>query len=181
VMLVARHFHHLLDGAVIVRYVRRPVHIVVGLDWTNDAKERAWMERACRAAQYPILLRSATLGQRGGYAPNEQRNYLRSALRDVDALLGAGRVVLVFPEGYPNIDPAFAQKANDDAFLPFASGYARMIAHAQRKHGVRVAVVPIGFSYARGERWAITARIGEPRFDPSEADVETAVRELSRK
>ncbi len=181
VMLVARHFHHLLDGAVIARSVPRPVHIIVGLDWTNGANERAWMERACRAVQYPIVLRSATLGVRGGYARTEQPRYMRAALRDVSALLGAGRVVLVFPEGYPNVDPAFAQKSGDDAFLPFASGYARMIARAQREHGVRVAVVPVGFDYARGGRWAVTARFGEPRFDPDEADVEAAVRALSRK
>lgn len=175
VMLVARHFHHLLDGSVIVRNVPRPVHIVVGLDWTADAKERAWMERACRAAQYPIVLRAATLGERAGYASSEFTHYTRAALRDVDALLRAGRVVLVFPEGYPNIDPAFARKADDDAFLPFASGYRRMIERA-RKSGVDVTVVPVGFHYTRGAKWSIVARFGEPC---DLAHVEAAVRALS--
>ena len=157
VMLVARHFHHLLDGSVLVRNVPRPVHIVVGLDWTSDAKQRRWMERACRAAQYPIVLRPATLGERGGYA----------------------RVVLVFPEGYPNIDPAFAQKANDDAFLPFAPGYLRMIGMAERDATTRVAVVPVGFHYTRGPRWSIVARIGTPRYDATNEELEAAVRDLS--
>jgi hypothetical protein len=61
-------------------------------------------------------------------------------------------VVVVFPEGYPNVDPAFARKADDDAFLPFERGYERIIALAQREAGVRVAVVPLGFQYARGKR-----------------------------
>jgi 1-acyl-sn-glycerol-3-phosphate acyltransferase len=188
VMLVARHFHHLLDGAVLVRYIPRPVHIVVGLDWTADAKQRAWMERACRAARYPIVLRPATLGERAGYARNEFRAYTRAALHDASALLGAGRVVLAFPEGYPNVDPAFARKANDDAFLPFALGYRRMIDWAQRTAGVRVAVVPVGFHYTRpsttlgtgSARWSIVARIGTPRFDPANGELETIVRDLSR-
>lgn len=179
VMLVARHFHHLLDGAVLVRYVRRPVHIIVGLDWTADAKQRAWMERACRAAEYPIVLRPATLGERDGYARNELVHYTRTALQAASALLAAGRVVLAFPEGYPNVDPAFTRKADDDAFLPFAPGYLRMIAWAQRASAVRVAVVPVGFHYTRGPRWSIVARIGQARFDPRNDELEADVRVLS--
>jgi 1-acyl-sn-glycerol-3-phosphate acyltransferase len=177
VMLVARHFHHLLDGSVIVRNLRRPVHIVVGLDWASNANQRAWMERACRAAQYPIVLRPPTLGERAGYASNEFAPYTRAALRDVDALLRNGRVVLVFPEGYPNIDPAFARKSDDAAFLPFAAGYRRMIARAERHPGVRVTVVPVGFHYTRGAKWSIVARFGAPC---DAAHVEDAVHMLSR-
>jgi 1-acyl-sn-glycerol-3-phosphate acyltransferase len=180
VMLVARHFHHLLDGSVLVRSLPRPIHIVVGLDWTADARQRAWMERACRAAQYPIVLRAQTLGERAGFARRELVHYTRTALGEASALLRAGRVVLVFPEGYPNIDPAFARKTGDDAFLPFADGYLRMIAWAQRDPGVRVAVVPVGFHYTRGAKWSILARIGTPRYDPAPLDIEAAVRELSR-
>lgn len=180
VMLVARHFHHLLDGAVLVRYVPRPLHIVVGLDWTADATQRKWMERACKAAHYPIVLRPATLGERAGYARSEFVRYSRAALHDASALLSAGRVVLTFPEGYPNVDPAFARKADDDAFLPFALGYRRMIDWAQRTQGVRVAVVPVGFHYTRGRRWSIVARFGRARFDPLNGELEAAVRELSR-
>jgi 1-acyl-sn-glycerol-3-phosphate acyltransferase len=179
VMLVARHFHHLLDGAVLVRYVPRPVHIVVGLDWTEDAKQRRWMERACRAVQWPIVLRAATLGERGGYARSELARYTRSGVRDAVALLRAGRVLAVFPEGYPNVDPAFARKTGDDAFLPFERGYERIIALAQRAAGVRVAVVPLGFQYTRGKRWSIVARFGAALHDPANAQVEAAVRALS--
>ena len=187
VMLVARHFHHLLDGSVLVRYVPRPVHIVVGLDWTADGAQRRWMERACRAAQYPIVLRPATLGERAGYARNEFARYTRAALQDASALLAAGRVVLAFPEGYPNVDPAFTRKANDDAFLPFALGYRRMVDWAQRTPGVRVAMVPVGFHYtracperSRGTRWSIVARIGAARYDPPNDELAAVVRELSR-
>jgi hypothetical protein len=88
--------------------------------------------------------------------------------------------VLVFPEGYPNVDPAFARKAGDEAFLPFANGYARMIAWAERDARTQVAVVPVGFRYTRGSAWSIVARIGTPRTGPSVAELEAAVRDLSR-
>ena len=56
VLLAARHYHHLLDGAVLVSSLERPVHIVVGLDWAANARERRWMERACKWARYPVIL-----------------------------------------------------------------------------------------------------------------------------
>jgi putative membrane protein len=179
VMLVARHFHHLLDGSVLVRRIPRPVHIVVGLDWAKDERERRWMERACRAAGYPIVLRPPTLGRREGFAREELLRYTRAAMRDAVALLRAGRVVLVFPEGYPNVDPAFTEKADDDAFLPFQDGYRRMVAAAERDGTTRVAVVPVGFHYARGAKWTIVARIGEPQFGSDAPAIEQAVRDLS--
>jgi putative membrane protein len=176
VMLVARHYHHLLDGSLIVRNVPRPVHIIVGLDWTADAKQRVWMERACRAAQYPIVLRPQTLGERAGFARAEFARYTRGARDEVSALLRAGRVVLVFPEGYPNVDPAFARKTGEE-FLPFSHGYERMIVDAERDGATRVAIVPIGFHYTRVDAlWDIVMRVG-PATDV--AHVEAAVRELS--
>jgi putative membrane protein len=179
VMLVARHFHHLLDGSILVRSINRPIHIVVGLDWTKDRGERRWMERACRAAGYPIVLRTPTLGLRDGFAGDELLRYTRGAMKQTVELLRAGRVVLVFPEGYPNVDPAFTQKDGDDDFLPFADGYRRMVAAAERDGTTRVAVIPVGFVYERGERWSVTARIGEPMSAADGAAVERAVRELS--
>ncbi len=186
VLLVARHFHHLLDGAVLVRHLARPVHIVVGLDWTANARQRRWMERACAWAQYPVILRPATTGAHGGYAASEVRAYLRSGLRAAVSLLRDGHVVLVFPEGYPVVDPTASDatpRARDaDGLLPFATGF-RSIADAARRAGTHdVAIVPVGFRYEpRGARWRITARFGAPLG--ANYDVEAvagAVRELSR-
>jgi putative membrane protein len=195
VVLVARHYHHLLDGAVLVRHLARPVHIVVGLDWTANATQRRWMERACAWARYPVILRPATAGTHGGYAATEVRRYLRSGLRDAAALLREGRVVLVFPEGYPVVDPTASDGTprlrDADELLPFAAGF-RTIADLARRDGARgvaphdgardVALVPVGFRYEpRGTRWRISARFGAPlAADADVATVAGAVRELSR-
>jgi putative membrane protein len=181
VLLVARHYHHLLDGAVLIRHTPRPVHVVVGLDWTADAMQRRWMERACAWAQWPVILRPRTTSG-GGYDASEVARYLRSGLRHAATLLAAGRVVAMFPEGYPVVDPTAAGETprdrDADGMLPFAPGF-RTIA---RLAGPRLAIVPAGFAYERdGARWRITARFGAPL--PPDADVvtvERAVRELSR-
>ncbi|HEY4441660.1 MAG TPA: 1-acyl-sn-glycerol-3-phosphate acyltransferase [Candidatus Elarobacter sp.] len=181
VLIVARHYHHLLDGAVAHAHLPRPLHIVVALDWTTTARERRWMERACRWAGYPVILRPATTGSAGGYDAIEVRRYLRSGLRDAAALLRAGRVVLVFPEGYPVVDPtataATPRDRDADGMLPFAEGF-RTIA---RLAGTAPAIVPLGFRYERdGARWRIAARFGPHlRDDVPAAEVERTVRALS--
>jgi 1-acyl-sn-glycerol-3-phosphate acyltransferase len=186
VLLAAHHYHHLLDGAVLVHHLGRPLHIVVGLDWAAGAAQRRWMERLCGWAAYPVILRPPTAGTRGGYAAGEAARYLRSGLRDAAALLSAGRVVLVFPEGYPLVDPAVSAatpRARDaEGFLPFAGGF-RTVAGLARRNGARdLAIVPVGFRYERrGRKWNILARVGEPLGpEAGVAAVERAVRGLSR-
>ncbi len=185
VLLVARHYHHLLDGAVVIAHVRRPVHIVVGLDWTAGTRQRRWMERACRWARYPVILRPATTGTRAGYAAHEVLRYVRSGLSDAANLLRDGRLVLVFPEGYPVIDPTAPQAAprhpDGDGMLPFAAGFRTILTAAQRRGARDVAVVPLGFRYERnGARWNVTARFGAPLAAPADVtQAERAVRELS--
>jgi 1-acyl-sn-glycerol-3-phosphate acyltransferase len=186
VLLVARHYHHLLDGAVIIAHLRRPVHIVVGLDWTADARQRRWMERACRWAQYPVILRPATAGTRGGYTARDVSRYLRGGLGDAANLLRDGRLVLIFPEGYPVIDPAASEAAprhpDGGGMLPFAPGFRTILTAAQRRGGREVTVVPLGFRYERnGGRWNVTARFGTPLGRPAAVgDAERAVRSLSQ-
>ena len=186
VLLAAHHYHHLLDGAVLVGHLGRPVHIVVGLDWTAGARQRRWMERLCGWAGYPVILRPATAGTRGGYAAGEVAHYLRGGFRDAAALLEAGRVVLVFPEGYPVVDPtasaAVPRDRDDDGFLPFARGFRALAEIARRRGAADVAVLPVGFRYERrGRRWNVLARIGRPLGpEAAVAEVEDAVRRLSR-
>jgi putative membrane protein len=161
-ILVARHVHHLFDGTIVVKHFPRPTHIVVGLDWAGDARERGGMEWACRAAEYPIVLRTPTLGARGGFGREEQLRYMRAALRETTRLLRDGRQLLVFPEGYPNVDPVFSQKRNDDEMLPFEAGFVRFAEAAERAGAAPVALVPVGIAYERGPRWNGVARCGAP-------------------
>jgi 1-acyl-sn-glycerol-3-phosphate acyltransferase len=185
VLLVSRHVHHLLDGTVLIKYVPRTIHIVVGLDWTANARERGWMERVCRWAGWPVILRPQTVAAGGAYSTDEVARYLRSGLRHAAALLRDGRVVVVFPEGYPLIEPARAHvdaRARDDgALLPFASGFLSIVQLAARYGARDIAIVPVGFAYERrGSKWRIRARFGAAMgADATVVAVERAVRELS--
>lgn len=182
VILAARHYHHLYDGCIVVATIPRPVHILVGLDWVQNRAAKLAMDRLCRAARWPVVLR------RDGETPVDDREAaraLRQAMRDAIQLLHEGRVLLVFPEGYPTVDPGYTPKRHDDDFLPFQPGVISL-ARAAARRGIDVPIVPVGFTYEPGERWSATMRPGPPMTvssgdDPAQAlqRLERAVRQLS--
>jgi putative membrane protein len=160
VIVAARHVHHLYDGAAILASIPRPAHIVVGLDWIESPIVHATLPRLCRAARWPIVYRATPAHP----IPAGQRTAaLRIATRDVLALLSEGRVVVMFPEGYPNIDPGYTPKSGDVEMLPFAAGVVRFAALAARS-GINVPIVPVGFCYAPGRRWQVRMRIENAQF-----------------
>jgi uncharacterized membrane protein/1-acyl-sn-glycerol-3-phosphate acyltransferase len=171
VLIAARHFHNLYDGCVLIRTVPRPLHLLVALDWVQKLWMRNVMEWACATVGWPTVLRIERLSQSAGqhsgaghaaYRLDEARGYLRHAIEDSVQLLRNGKALVVFPEAYPNIDPAFTPKNDDDAFLPFRPGFARLVEMAERDGHTRVAIVPVGLTYIQNERWHITLRFGQP-------------------
>ena len=183
VIIASRHFHHFYDGAVMVSTVPRPLHILVGLDWVRNPIGKVAMTRLCAAADWPVVLR------RDGSMPVDRvqaQRELRRALADSLAVLEQGHVLLVFPEGYPNIDPGYTPKTDEEAYLPFQAGFVRLATLAATQ-GMRVPIVPAGFSYTRGERWRVELRFGEPvtverrQDEPAVlAGVEAEIRRLSQ-
>ena len=182
VILAARHFHHQLDGLALLAIMPRPTHILVALDWVRFRPVRSFLRVACRAASWPTVMRPDSpfpLDQR------ETRRAIRRAAGDTGRLLREGRIVTIFPEGYPNIDTSPSPKLGDDAFLPFHQGFVRLASMATRE-GVETQIVPVGFSYARGWRWDVVIRFGEPillqrhtDLDLIRSQIELVVRALS--
>ena len=184
VLIAARHFHHLYDGCVLVAILPRPAHILVALDWVSNRPGRVAMESVCRAARWPIVKRP---DGPDGIGAREAALAFRRAARESLELWRDNRILLMFPEGYPNVDPGYTPKRDDTAFLPFQSGYLRLVTLADRQ-GIRVPIIPAGFSYQRGRRWRVQLRFGAPVFIdayPQETDVareiEMQVRLLSRR
>jgi putative membrane protein len=224
VLVASRHYHHLYDACVLLAAVPRPLHFLVALDWVRGRRGRRLMEGVCGIARWPVVLRADELArpQAAGRAPavrpprvanargrgnrpaalayglDEAPRYLRRGARDAAALLRAGRALVVFPEGYPNVDPDFTPKGEDGAFLPFRPGFARPAAIAQRGGRTRVPIVPAGLEYVpaggeagpgqrtwQGTHWRVALRFGPPlTLDTSSSAgqvataVERRVREL---
>lgn len=195
VLIAARHYHHLYDGCAIGLAIGRHMHILVATDWLERAGARAAMTRLCRAARFPAVLRPAAAERRPGLRAdparraafqNEMTRQLRRAVSESVELLRDGHVLLIFPEGYPTIDPQGSVKPSDDAWLPFEPGFVRLAALAQADRRTRVPIVPAGLTYRRGERWRLALRFGEPLWlepggdrDELARRVEARVRALS--
>ena len=166
VIVAARHYHHLYDGALLVSAIERTTHVVAGLDWIANPFVRAAMVRLCAVARWPVIIRPEHPDRPStSIAAGGQAAILRRGARDVATLLGEDRVVIIFPEGYPNVDPGFTPKTGDE-MLPFERGFLRLATIAQRAGVGDITIVPAGFVYARetGDRWRITLRFGEPRL-----------------
>lgn len=169
VLLVARHYHHLFDGVVLLLSVPRPIHILVTLDWAKKSYVRRLMTLATTMARWPVVLRSDALracgnpgrGQRTAFSIADMKRYQHRALCDSVELLAQDCMLVVFPEGYPNIDPHYTPKTRPEAFLPFKSGFAAIAAAAEKRLGARVPLVPTGFRYTRNKRWTARLNIGE--------------------
>lgn len=166
VLIASRHYHHLYDGFALLARLPRSPHLLVGLDWVPSGFSRRLMETACHVARWPVVLRGDRPRFAGARAHRESdaRRYLRRALTLGASLLRDGELLVVFPEGYPNVDPVFTPKQGDDDFLPFRDGYLKIVELAQRRGSPPVAVIPAGFTYIRGTRWRVTLRLGPPDY-----------------
>ena len=174
VVLAARHYHHLFDGTSIVTTLSRPIRIMVALDWVTAGPQRRLAESLCGVAGWPVVLRpdadryrpelAADPVRRAAYQRDTTRYLMRAASQSV-AILGRGEALLMFPEGYPNIDPSFTPKGeSNDEFLPTLPGAVRIPLLAQAVGLPTVPIVPVGLHYRRtgADHWAIQLRFGEP-------------------
>ncbi|MGD9858369.1 MAG: lysophospholipid acyltransferase family protein, partial [Planctomycetaceae bacterium] len=141
-IIAARHYHHLYDGCALLQAVPRQVHVVAGLDWLEPGLAETMMRRACEAARWPIVTRP----EKGADIDRERFAESRRAYADIMALLRDDRIVLIFPEGYPAIDPHPSPRPAGEAMLPFQRGFAQ-IAMASTRSGMTVPVVPAGLAY----------------------------------
>jgi len=157
-LIVARHYHHLFDGLTLFAALRRRFHIVVTVDWVQKRRTRVFMESINRMARWPMLLRGDALKRSGNeqrrlFTINDVTRYQRRALREAVELLVEGRFLVVFPEGYPNIDPTYTPKTEPDQFLAFKPGFVKILRAAEARLGAKIPIIPAGLRYEQGKLW----------------------------
>ncbi len=182
VVLVSRHYHHLYDGCALVATSRRPLHILVGLDWIESRVGRVLMEHLCQWAQWPVLLRpdkSERQNGRSAYSASDTNRYLLRAMRESIDLLQAGEALVVFPEGHPVVEPGDEVKRGPDEFLQFRHGFLWLVEQAQRR-GLQVPIVPVGLTYRSGSAGHMVLRFGTPIAMNTPTDRERVLREVEQ-
>jgi 1-acyl-sn-glycerol-3-phosphate acyltransferase len=194
-LVVARHYHHLFDGLALFAVLHRPFHIVVTLDWVQSIPSKLFMQILTGLARWPVvlrrdaLIRSSLSGSAKGaglFSPKDVIHYQRRALLQAVELLVEGRVLIVFPEGYPNIDPTYTPKVKPEEFLPFKPGFVSIITAAEKRLRTKLPIIPLGIRYCAGKTWVAQLVFGEVIYRAQFADsaslvkcVENAVKKLS--
>jgi len=189
-LIVARHYHHLYDGLALFAAMPRRFHIVVAIDWVKNRRVQWFMQTVNWIARWPTLLRADAVARcnysTGLFSRADVARYRRSALGDAAELLVQNRVVVIFPEGYPNIDPNYTPKRNLDEFLPFKPGFLEILGAAEKKTNRAIPIIPAGLRYRPGACWEAFLKLGEPVCREHFSDpvqllrlLEERVRELS--
>lgn len=142
VVLAPQHIHHLEDGLILLATVPRPTRFLVTLDWVPTRSWRWFMEFLCHLAGWPVIIRP-TERERPGlqYDTHEARCLLLHGLREAVQRVSAGQLLVVFPEGYPVIDPHLpGRRATAGGVKPGAIWIAK---RAAARTGAAVPVVPV--------------------------------------
>lgn len=169
-ILVARHYHHLFDGVALHWAIPRRIHLLVTLDWATTPVMRKFMELLLHGARWPAVLRTDAQARHADKSDKKNKNvftdsdygrYQRQAVHDSVALLLEQRLLVIFPEGYPNIDPHYTPKTGDE-MLPFKPGFAAVAAVAEKKLGTKIPLIPVGIRYTVGIKWTAHVRFGKP-------------------
>jgi 1-acyl-sn-glycerol-3-phosphate acyltransferase len=188
VLLVARHYHYLFDGVVLLVSIPRPIHMLLTLDWVKNGYARRLLTLATAMVRWPVVLRSDAGRARVTDAWGEKfiragavRRFQRSALDDSVALLAEGRAFVAFPEGYPNIDRHYTPKTKPEEVLPFKGGFAAIAAAAERRLGSRIPIVPCGLSYTRNVSWTARLNVGRAVYLEDFGSRQMLVRYMERR
>jgi putative membrane protein len=182
-VIVMRHYHHLFDGLTIFAAVKRRFHIVVTLDWVRTKAGKIFMQSINRIARWPTLLRRDALNRHAGrqgslFSPGDVVSYQREAMIQAVELLVQGRIIVVFPEGYPNIDPTYTPKTELEEFLPFRSGFVSFVRAAEIHLGNKIPIIPAGVRYEHGKPWTGFLRFGQALYRQDLASREELIERL---
>lgn len=161
-VLCANHVNALVDAVVVQATCPRAIHPLA----------RSGLFRNFLLAPILRSIQAVPIYRRHGQGSAAGRN--EDSFRRVYQHLGAGRVVLIFPEGQSHSDPMLR---------PLKTGAARLALGAEKATGERPAVVPVGLTFTHKGRFRsdVLVHFGRPveiEEIPGE-ERETTVRRLT--
>lgn len=176
VILAPQHIHHLDDGRVLLALVPRPIRFLVALDWVPSQRWRQAMETLCQLAGWPVIVRPNEFSRPSlVYGYPEAQGVLVRGLREAYSRLCQGQALVVFPEGYPLIDPHLpGRRQNSQSLYEGAVWLAQRTAHMLR---MAVPIVPIRIVYSPDR--SILVQAGAPIAVTAEHERSVILQRLS--
>ena len=88
--------------------------------------------------------------------------YRRRAWRQSIELLVSGQLLVVFLEGYPNIDPHRVPRKSPKGLLPFKASFAPIAAAAEKRLHARLPIIPAGLRHMESQPCIAELNFGAP-------------------
>ncbi len=174
-ILAPQHIHHLDDGRALLATVQRPLRFLVALDWVPSRRWRWLMERLCALAGWPVIVRPSEITRPGiQYSPAESRVRLLSGLREAVARIAAGQLLVVFPEGFPIVDPHLPDRRQPNQ--PLRPGAIWLARRAAARAGRPIPVYPVRLRYAEH---AVELFVEEPLLVDAESPIDVSMEQLA--
>lgn len=171
VIVVANHFNGLVDAALLLaRLPRQPSFLAKSTLWDLPLLQPV----LSLAGAIPVIRRQDLDAASGVPAKAAERN--RATFQHCEALLAAGGVIALFPEGVTQAEPVLQ---------PLRSGAARIaLRTCARVPRCSLMVLPVGLVFDEPERFRsrVLLIVGEPlAVDDTRGDQAPAVRELTER
>jgi hypothetical protein len=88
--------------------------------------------------------------------------YQRRGFKNSVQLLVENHLLVLFPEGYPNIDPACTPRLITTASYRSGEDSSQFARAAERRLGASLPIIPTSLQYSAGKSWKIHVRFSEP-------------------
>jgi len=143
VVIASRHYHGDVDGGLLINVLPRRTFILANVDWIPN--------KFMLAAAKFTFPKIGEIAMNRPDAPTKREDYpnasMSEAVRKVVSALHLNQAVLMFPEGWPNIDSHRTPKKLPEGILPLKPGLVRMIELAQKSIGSPIPIIPVGLIY----------------------------------
>ena len=164
VILAPRHFHGDYDRHVMYAITHRRIFLLGATDFLKDGIQ-------LKMGKYLYEKMGVVPINRPDSIFEKPSSGMMAAFKSIVRLLMLGQAVVIFPEGWPNVDSHWTRKTAQDDVIEVKAGLFHFIDYVQKKKGIMVPIVPIGIRYTNEEKQnLIFVNIGIPFHIPVSAE-----------
>ena len=165
VVIAPRHFSGDFDPSLFYTLIQRRVFFLAATDWMKKGVEAT-------VNKYIFKKLGAIPINRPDSIFEHANTNLLSAYKSIVRYLMLGQAIVVFPEGWPNIDSHYTPKKENDEEIEIRLGLFHFVDYVQKKKKIKVPIIPVGTKYVDHKRFRsdIIVNFGRPMYLPAKFD-----------
>jgi 1-acyl-sn-glycerol-3-phosphate acyltransferase len=173
VIIAPRHYHGDYDPVLFYSVIKRKIFFLGATDWMKKGAEVKVNKFIFKKIGVVPVTRpdSKFVEPTKGIRPAEG---MKDSFESIVRLLMLDQAVVIFPEGWPNIDAHWTKKKIDSGVEDIKAGLFHFVDYVQKRRNIRIPIIPVGVRYEKYENpekktEKIIVNIGERIEFPLEA------------